>query len=1384
MSFRSRIRVAVAALAVVFCAPAFAQIPQTEHDALVALFNSTGGNAWIDKTGWNGAAGTECSWFGVQCDDSAAHVIGLQLGNNNLSGTLPSFAGLPALQSFLVPENQLTGTIPALAGLTDLQHFYVQNNQLIGTIPVLTGLTNLQEFYVQGNQLTGSIPAISGLTSLTTFDVDTNQLTGLIPSPSGLANLFIFDVESNQLSGTLPALASLPSLAVFAADANSLNGTIPSLSGLPALQGFSAGYNALTGSLPALSGLANLSYFNVSSNQLQGSIPALTNLPGLMIFDVSFNQLNGSIPALGGLTNLQQMYLGFNDLNGPIPALAGLVNLQDFVVGNNRLSGSIPALSGLTNLQAFNVGNNKIDGEIPALAGLVNLQSFYADSDLLTGSIPELAGLTNLTTFSVPRNGLNGTIPSLAGLAKLVQFDASFNQLSGPIPALNGLAQLQLVYLGFNLLSGPIPPLAGLGNLQQFIVDDNQLSQSIPALSGLGNLQDFNAGNNQLSGLIPSLAGLGSLAYFSVTSNQLTGAIPALSGLANLGLFDASYNQLSGTIPALTGLGNLQVFYLGFNQLTGSIPTLAGLGSLQIFAVDDNQLSASIPALNGLGNLQEFLAANNELTGTLPALTGLGNLQTFEVGNNRLTGRIPAVPAPDNLSSGLSSLCPNALIVTDDTGWDDATGLVPWYSTCAAAESTTANDAPTDKNSTQIALSNDGSIKVFQSQETDLVTGNANTNGQDIYSVGADGQAELEDIDDSGHQLIGTASQPAISPDGNVIAFLFTPTAAVNAKDLATGQMFAGGRGQPKHQVDIGMGSVPPNGPASGAPSLSSANGVNQLVFCSSASNLVPADGNSARDIFLVDPMNAAVAAQRVSVDGAGEELPGDSCEPKLSGDGTKVVFSLSAPSLYSSPARQIVRKDLGSPAKILLTGSILPITTSPTGQGAAADSSEPTINQDGSVIVFTSQANLDGLAPPLDREVFVSLAQAGGNRLIKRMRSDSSAVAGFATSRPQLSADGTTVVMQASQATFFSSKSLAKADVGTVANQCGTVAITTNFFSVTPLGGTLCSSNGSTVNANPSISGDGITTGFDSNAPQGNGNINRNTYSQGVGVNMDVTGNSVPNLSGDFSGQWFDPSQSGQGVVIDVTNPDANNSRLMVLTWFVFSNGQSTWVQGVGVPKAGNGSAANTVVVQMDQVAIVQGVSFPLGEAQATPKLWGSITLTLTDANTGVMNWASSYPGFNSGSMPIKHFLSVDLPTQDASSAQIKACYSGNWFNPAQIGHGFEFEILPTTPALLAVDWFAFSPSGAPVWLQGVGPISGNHAQIQLQLIDGAGAQFPPNFDPGRITQHVWGTATFTFADSAHATVSWSSTIPGYGSGTQPLQPLATGLLDRRGCQ
>tara|TARA_B110000967_G_C18556654_1_gene398077 strand:+ start:233 stop:508 length:276 start_codon:yes stop_codon:yes gene_type:complete len=72
----------------------YAQIPQIERDALIALYNSTDGANWTDNTGWLGAVGTECSWFRAGCyADSDKSVSSLSFWKNGLNGTIPSELG-------------------------------------------------------------------------------------------------------------------------------------------------------------------------------------------------------------------------------------------------------------------------------------------------------------------------------------------------------------------------------------------------------------------------------------------------------------------------------------------------------------------------------------------------------------------------------------------------------------------------------------------------------------------------------------------------------------------------------------------------------------------------------------------------------------------------------------------------------------------------------------------------------------------------------------------------------------------------------------------------------------------------------------------------------------------------------------------------------------------------------------------------------------------------------------------------------------------------------------------------------------------------------------------------------------------------------------------
>ena len=230
-----------------------AAIPAAERQVLIAIYNGTGGAGWTTSTNWNGAAGTECTWFGVICDGGQTTVTSIDLNTNNLTGSLPAtLNNLTGLVTFYVNDNQLTGPIPSLAGLNNLADFYAYSNQLTGPIPSLAGLTNLANFGVYGNQLTGTIPSLTGLTNLASFYAYNNQLSGPIPSLAGLTNLADFSVSNNQLTGSIPSLAGLTNLAYFYAYNNQLSGPIPSLAGLTNLARFWVNNNQLSGNVPAV----------------------------------------------------------------------------------------------------------------------------------------------------------------------------------------------------------------------------------------------------------------------------------------------------------------------------------------------------------------------------------------------------------------------------------------------------------------------------------------------------------------------------------------------------------------------------------------------------------------------------------------------------------------------------------------------------------------------------------------------------------------------------------------------------------------------------------------------------------------------------------------------------------------------------------------------------------------------------------------------------------------------------------------------------------------------------------------------------------------------------------------------------------------------------
>lgn len=117
-----------------------AGVSDQERQALIALYKATDGDHWTHRMGWLGPPGTECKWHGVECwsetHNKPQQVMGLDLAQNNLVGTLPEVIGqLTHFTELNLMENTLEGQVPQSAGkLTHLADLNLLGNHLSGML--------------------------------------------------------------------------------------------------------------------------------------------------------------------------------------------------------------------------------------------------------------------------------------------------------------------------------------------------------------------------------------------------------------------------------------------------------------------------------------------------------------------------------------------------------------------------------------------------------------------------------------------------------------------------------------------------------------------------------------------------------------------------------------------------------------------------------------------------------------------------------------------------------------------------------------------------------------------------------------------------------------------------------------------------------------------------------------------------------------------------------------------------------------------------------------------------------------------------------------------------------------------------------------------------
>ena len=347
------------------------------------------------------------------------------------------------------------------------------------------------------------------------------------------------------------------------------------------------------------------------------------------------------------------------------------------------------------------------------------------------------------------------------------------------------------------------------------------------------------------------------------------------------------------------------------------------------------------------GNAKSDVFVRDRLNGTTERVS-VESSETEATGGD---SQYPSISA-DGRFVAFSSSATN--LVTGDT--NDDPDLFVRDRTLGTTErvSVSSSEAQGDGGvSEQSSISADGRFVAFESYAAGL-TANDVGGQQDIFvrdrTLGTTEQVNLTSGDQPAPN--GFHSLPAVSADGNLVAFFSSSTGLVPEDISYVADIYVRNRGAgTTERVSVSSSEEEANDQSYG-PAAISGDG-RYVAFESSAKNLVPSDTNIAANIFLRDMQLGTT--EIVNFNNLGEQtLGGNSSEPALSTDGRFVAFE--------TPAYNLVAGDDNGGSDVFVRDRVLGTVerVSVTTAGAQVlnhPSHAPSISGDGGIVVFHSTA-------------------------------------------------------------------------------------------------------------------------------------------------------------------------------------------------------------------------------------------------------------------------------------------------------------------------------------------------------------------------------------------------------------------------------------------
>ena len=246
------------------------------------------------------------------------------------------------------------------------------------------------------------------------------------------------------------------------------------------------------------------------------------------------------------------------------------------------------------------------------------------------------------------------------------------------------------------------------------------------------------------------------------------------------------------------------------------------------------------------------------------------------------------------------------------------------------------------------AISGDGQFVAFDSVATTLVSGDSNVVADVFVHDRATDATERVSVTSAGGQANGTSTRPALDGVGNLVVFDSSATNLVAGDTNQSLDVFVHDR-TTGTTVRVSVSSEEAQSPDGGhSPSISDDG---RFVAFVSTSALIPEDANGAEDIYVRDLV--AGTTERVSVSSTGEEGNSSTTATSISADGRWVVFSSFATNLVPNDTNGhfdsfIHDRDIGLTELVSVNSD---------EAQADAQATTPSVSADGRFVAFWSIA-------------------------------------------------------------------------------------------------------------------------------------------------------------------------------------------------------------------------------------------------------------------------------------------------------------------------------------------------------------------------------------------------------------------------------------------